>query len=168
MTLLQILEVAGKGLTVVNAPRSGKTTSTSSNPSVEVLSSGAASESDPKDQTEDNVVDSELIANLKVFGSLSSPRGCKSSSALRKGVGTVPRKEEVVGGSANAPGSKKRPAPSASVLSPWKKPSLKNQLRNMVIKPSVKFSCEVQVSTIPSSVAPTSGPRDLKLKAPCR
>jgi hypothetical protein len=51
---------------VVNAPRSGKTTSTSSNLSIEIVSSRAASESDPKDQIEDDAVESEPSTDQKV------------------------------------------------------------------------------------------------------
>jgi hypothetical protein len=166
MSLLQILEVAGKGLTVVNAPRSGKTTSTSSNPSVEVVSSGAASESDPKDQTKDDALESEPRTNLKVVVSSYVSKGTMSSAVAKKGVDAAPLKAEGLEGSSTAPESKKRPVPSSSTIPPWKKPSLKNQLCSMVIKPSVKFSSDVQVSTIPMNVAPTPASKELNLKAP--
>jgi hypothetical protein len=85
MSLLQILEVAGKRLTVVNASCVGKTTNTSSNPSVEIVSSGAGSESDPKGQADEGVVESEPNADQRAVDTVPASKDAGSSNVAKKG-----------------------------------------------------------------------------------
>jgi hypothetical protein len=78
-------------------------------------------------------------------------------------------KIEKAGGKVTAMGSsptQKRVTPAPENPSPWKKSTLKHQLRSLVLKPTVKLDPHVQVSTVVSSEVPTPVSESVKSKLP--